>query len=73
MAACSAAMPSYTYAMKGEKLLKARGYSCEVKRNEKTSSAGCGYSLFINGNCAEAVKILDQYSIPYTEIINGGV
>lgn len=68
MAVCSAAMPSYTYAMKGEKLLKARGFSCEVKRNEKISSDGCGFSLYIYANCKEAVELLDKYSIPYTGI-----
>lgn len=73
MAACSAAMPSYTYAMKGEKLLKSRGYSCELRRSEKISSAGCGYSLFIDGNCSEAIEILKNYSIPYTRISDGGV
>ena len=73
MTECSAAMPSYTYAMKAEKLLKSRGFSCEVRRSEKNSPAGCGYSLFISRNCSEAVKILDSYSVPYTAIENGGV
>lgn len=73
MTECSVVMPSYTYAIKGEKLLKARGYSCEVKRNEEISSTGCGFSLLIKEKCDNAVKILDSYSIPYTDIMNGGV
>lgn len=73
MAVCTAAMPSYTYAMKAEKLLKSRGYYCEIRRSEKNSRAGCGYSLFINGNCSEAVEILEKYSVPYTAVYDGGV
>lgn len=73
MAVCRAAMPSYTYAMKGEKLLKARGIPCEIKRNENTSPDGCGYSLLIRGDCRSAAAILRSYSIPYTGMQNGGV
>ncbi len=73
MAVCTAAMPSYTYAMKAQKLLTARGFYCEVRRNEKNSRAGCGYSLFINGGCSAAAEILDKYSVPYTSLYDGGV
>jgi len=73
MAACYAAMSSYTYAMKAEKLLKSRGFSCEVKRSENVSSAGCGYSLYISTRCSEALGILNNYAIPYTVISDGGV
>lgn len=73
MAVCRASMPSYTYAMKGEKLLNARGIPCEIKRNENTSPDGCGYSLLISGDCRNAAAILRSYSIPYTDIKNGGV
>lgn len=73
MAACSVAMPSYTYAMKAERLLRSRGFICQVKRSENTDPAGCGYSLKINGGCKEALAILDNYSVPYTDISNGGV
>lgn len=72
MTACSVAMPSYTYAMKGERMLRSRGYPCEIMRNEKTARAGCGYSLIIGRGCADALKILKSYSIPYTEVSIGG-
>lgn len=69
---CIAEMPSYTYAVKSEKLLKARGYQCEIHREEANFEKGCGYSLKIYGNCDQAVKLLDNYSIPYTSFSYGG-
>lgn len=73
MTACSMAMPSYTYAMKAEKLLKTRGIACEIIRNEKTSADGCGYSVYIKNNCSDAMEILRNYAVPYTGITEGGV
>lgn len=70
---CIMAMPSYTYVIKGEKLLKARGYSCEIRRNEITSKEGCGYSLYVFSNCLNASEILNKYSVPYTIKEYGGV
>lgn len=72
MKGCAAEMPSYTYAVKGEKLLKARGYQCEVQREEAPSENGCGYSLKIYGDCSRAKNILDSYAIPYTSFVYGG-
>lgn len=72
MNSCIAAMPSYTYVMKGEKLLKARGISCEIRRNDKISETGCGYSLFISRRCDDAERILKNYSVPYTLTPYGG-
>lgn len=59
---CKADMPSYTYALKGKKLLHSRGYPCEVRKREKS----CGYSLHIYGECNAALELLERYSIPYT-------
>ncbi len=74
MKVCSVAMPSYTYAMKAEKLLSARGFICSVKRRTGNESlSGCGYSLIISGSCSDALYILDRYSIPYTLDAEGGV
>lgn len=73
MKECTLAMPSYTYVIKGEKLLKARGYPCEIRRNEIPSKNGCGYSLYIFSNCRQATEILSKYSIPYTVKEYGGV
>lgn len=66
-------MPSYTYVIKGEKLLKSRGYQCEIRRNEITSKDGCGYSLYVLNNCNQATEILNKYSVPYTAEEYGGV
>ena len=71
MTVCIAEMPSYTYAVKGEKLLRARGYPCEIKRNE-LPGGGCGFSLIIKGGCPEALDILRAYSVPYTNVRGGG-
>jgi len=64
-------MPSYTYAIKGAKLLNARGYPCEIKRTEK-ATGGCGYSIHINSSCSDALSLLDRYKIPYRLITDGG-
>ncbi len=54
-----AEMPSYTYAMKAEKLLKARGIRCEIKRRDE----GCGYNLHTYNKTSLA--ILDKNGVPY--------
>lgn len=68
---CIIDMPSYTYAIKGQRLLRARGYPCTVKRRGKDSSSGCGFSVVMRGDCENAAKVLDMYDIPYS-IRNGG-
>lgn len=54
-----AEMPSYTYAVKAEKALKARGIRCEIKRRDE----GCGYDLYVYNRTALA--ILNKGNIPY--------
>ncbi len=54
-----AEMPSYTYALKAEKFLKARGIRCEIKRREE----GCGYNLHVYNKTA--FVILNKSGIPY--------
>lgn len=54
-----AEMPSYTYAVKAEKFLKARGIRCEIKRRDE----GCGYDLHVYNRTALA--ILNKGNIPY--------
>ncbi len=61
-------MPSYTYVMKAEKLLRSRNIKCRIVRNENTSTQGCGFSLEIEGGCSEAVGILKSNSIPVTGV-----
>lgn len=72
MTICIVDMPSYTYAVKGEKLLKARGYPCEIKRRENTDGKGCGFSLVIRGGCNSALELLSRYSVPFSEVRRKG-
>lgn len=65
-------MPSYTFALKSEKLLKARGISCELKRNINASPGGCSYSLHIRNNGEKAASILQANAIPFTIKDKGG-
>lgn len=69
MTVCNVEMPSYTYAVKAEKLLLARGYPCEIKRIDRPGSSTCGFMLSIRGHCREAIGILKNYSVPFTQII----
>ena len=69
---CVFEMPSYTYAVKGEKLLRSRGYTCKIKRKDNSSAGGCGFSLYVSERCRSAAEILDNYSIPYTFRVYGG-
>lgn len=70
---CILDMPSYTYAVKAQRLLNSRGYRCRVGRREKSSEQGCGYSLNItSGDCGRASEILDKYSVPHTRNSFGG-
>ena len=72
MTNCILDMPSYTYAVKAQRLLRARGYPCTIKRREKSSGSSCGFSLAISRDCSKAAEVLDMYGIPYS-IKNGGV
>lgn len=59
-------MPSYTYAVKGQKMLRSRGYPCNIKRRSSSAEHGCGFSLNISADCQSALKVLDMYDIPYS-------
>lgn len=54
-----AEMPSYTYAVKAEKLLKSRGINCKIKRREEE----CGYNLYVYNKTS--LDILRKNAIPY--------
>lgn len=69
---CIVEMPSYTYTVKGEKLLSSRGYSCKIKRNVNVSPGSCGFSLYVYGDGSKAGEILKNYAVPYTKIVCGG-
>ena len=52
---------SITNAMRGKALLERRGFTVYIQRafrNEDTN--GCGYSLLVNGNGEQALKILES-------------
>ncbi|MBR1824120.1 MAG: DUF3343 domain-containing protein [Ruminococcus sp.] len=75
MTVCIAEMPSYTYAVKAERLLRSRGYRCKVVRKDKNSSGGCGFLLHIYGYCLEAAEILERNAVPFkyiNDISEGG-
>ena len=59
-------MPSYTYALKARRLLSARGYPCEIKRNEKPGSEGCSWLIAASGECRAVLELLRSAGIPYT-------
>ena len=65
-------MPSYTHAVKAQRLLRSRGYPCRIKRREKSSERGCGYSVHITGNSESAISLLESNNIPYSVISGGG-
>ncbi|MBR2284646.1 MAG: hypothetical protein IJ874_09570 [Ruminococcus sp.] len=65
---CIAELPSYTLASKAERLLRARGIRCRLRRRENTAE-GCGWDLEIASDrrsaCRNAFAVLDRYDIPY--------
>ena len=65
-------MPSYTYAVKAQRLLHTRGYPCRIKRREKSPERSCGYSVIVLKNCREAAATLDKYAVPYSLRGGGG-
>ena len=67
---CILDMPSYTYAVKAQRLLRARGFPCRIRRREKTSAEGCGFSVHVSGSCRSAKAVLSGYAVPYT--VRGG-
>lgn len=69
---CIFDMPSYTYALKAQRMLRTHGYQCRVVRREKSAERSCGYSLVIDRNCKNAVDLLDRYDIPYSLRNSGG-
>lgn len=51
--------------MKGRELLVSRGYRAVVRRNLRAQRGdeGCGYSIYIDSNVEEAVKILKSRNV----------
>ena len=63
-------MPSVTFAMKSEKILRKNHiYGLVVKTPSQFSSHGCSYSIIINSNQLESAKtILDKNNIQINDI-----
>lgn len=62
---CMIAFPSYTYAVKAQRMLRARGYRCELRRREDTEH-GCGWDVLVRSDCADVFRLLDYNRIHYT-------
>lgn len=55
---------SITYAIKGRDLLRSKGMKAYVERTPGgIDHAGCGYSIYINGDIDLAEKILKENNI----------
>ena len=58
-----------TYAIKGRDLLRKKGINAKIERiTSDKGSAGCGYSIIINGDVNEAVSILRSGGVKILEI-----
>ena len=61
-----------TYAIKGRDLLRKKGINAKIERiTSGKGSAGCGYSIIINGDVNEAVSILRSSGVKILEIRQG--
>lgn len=55
---------SITYAIKGRELLRAKGYRAYIERTPgNIDTAGCGYSIYVNGDADAAEQILRDAGI----------
>lgn len=61
---CRAVMPSDTLARKAQRMLTAKGYACELVRNNLQEGEGCGFGLKIAGDCDEIRMLLRREGIP---------
>ncbi len=57
------AMPSVTYAMKAQKLLISKGYTCDIQRISGTSTKSCTYNIYVNEDVDIVKKILSDNHI----------
>ena len=55
---------SITNAQRGQRLLRSKGYSPQIKKNDRPErSDGCGYALEVYGRENEIIKILEDNRI----------
>ena len=65
-------MTSITYAMKAKKLLNGLGFYCEIEKTPKNAGSGCGYSIRVKNPPGVITAKLDEYKIPYKEVLTSG-
>ncbi len=67
MKACYITFRSVTPAQRGEKILRRAGISCVVQRTPRwMEEQGCGYSLRLNGQSAQAaLRLLKSSGVAY--------
>lgn len=61
-------LTSVTMAMKGESVLRKKGYKVTVLRDNSINPYGCGYVIRAFGNVDAAVEILKKNGIRIREI-----
>lgn len=58
-----------TYAIKGRDLLRKKGYHVKIERiTSGKGSAGCGYSIILDGELKDAEQILRSAGVKILEI-----
>ena len=57
-----------TYAIKGRDLLRRKGFSAKIERVTSGRVAGCGYTIVVAGNIAEAERLLRGAGVKILEI-----
>lgn len=61
---------SVTFAQRGERLLKSKGYRCGIQRTPKwMEERGCGYSVKVQtGNVDMVLDILEENQLVYRKV-----
>jgi hypothetical protein len=57
-----------TYAIKGKDLLRKKGFKAGIERITGKAALGCGYAIILEGNIAEAEKLLRNNGVKILEI-----
>lgn len=61
---------SITHAIRGERILKEKGFSAYMDRDvARFGKYGCGYCIKIRGNYAPAVQILRAAKVKIREVV----
>ncbi len=57
-----------TYAIKGRDLLRRKGFGAKIERVTSGRVVGCGYTIVVAGNIAEAERLLRGAGVKILEI-----